>query len=303
METFLQQVFVGLSLASILMVAALGLTFTFGQMGIINMAHGEFIMAGAYVPYALQTGVLAGSLGLAFVVAIPVAFVVAGLMGLVLERVLLRRMVGRPLDTLLVTVGVSLILQQAARDIFGAQNVQVVAPTWLRGTWTLAGVVMPHTRLFIMALVVAVVALVSLFLARSPQGRRMRAVMQNRDLASVSGLRSGRIDAGTFFIGSALAGVAGVAVTLVGPIGSATGTAYVIDAFLVVIVGGLGKLRGTIIAALAIGLLNSFIEYNLSQVSTSASSLAKAAVFACVVAFLQFRPQGIVTFRTRGLAT
>lgn len=303
MEQFLQQMFIGLSLASVLLVAALGLTFTFGQMGIINMAHGEFLMAGAYVPYALQTGVLAGSVGLAYVVALPVAFVVAGLMGFVLERLLLRRMIHRTLDTLLVTVGISLVMQQAARDLFGAQNVQVVAPDWLRGEWTLGGVTMPHTRLFIMALAVVVVGGISIFLATAPQGRRMRAVMQNRDLASVSGLRTARVDGATFFIGSALAGVAGVAVALIGPVGSATGSAYVIDAFLVVIVGGLGKLRGTILAALGIGLANAFLEYRLSIVSESAASLAKAAVFLLVIAFLQFRPQGIVAFRTRGLAT
>lgn len=303
MEDILQQLFIGLSLASILLVAALGLTFTFGQMGIINMAHGEFVMAGAYVPYALQTGLLAGSAGLAYVVSLPVAFLAAGSMGLVLERLLLRRMVHRTLDTLLVTVGVSLVMQQAARDLFGAQNVQVTSPTWLRGRWELAGVVMPHTRLFIMALVVAVLGLMSLFLAKAPQGRRMRAVMQNRELASVSGLRTARVDAATFFIGSALAGIAGVAVALIGPIGSATGMAYVVDTFLVVIVGGLGKLRGTVLAALGIGILNAVIEARLSDVSASASSLAKAAVFACVIAFLQWRPQGIVTFRTRGLAS
>ncbi len=302
MEQILQQLFIGFSLGSILLLAALGLTFTFGQMGVINMAHGEFLMAGAYVPYALQTGVLAGSVGVAFLVSLPVALVVAGLMGLVLERLLLRRMLHRTLDTLLVTVGVSLVLQQAARDLFGAQNVQVIAPTWLRGTWEVGGVAMPHTRLFIMALVLVVVAVISLFMAQAPQGRRMRAVMQHRELASVSGLRTGRVDAATFALGSALAGIAGVAVALIGPVGSATGTGYVVDAFLVVIVGGVGKLRGTIIAALGIGILNAVIESRLSGVSESAASLAKAAVFGCVVIFLQFRPQGIVTFRTRGLA-
>lgn len=303
MTELLESLFIGLSLASILLLAALGLTFTFGQMGIINMAHGEFIMAGAYVPYALQTGVLAGSVGVAFVAALPIAFVIVGAMGLVLERVLLHRMIRRPLDTLLVTVGIALIMQQAARDVFGAQNVEVIAPTWLSGNSTIFDVILPHTRLFIMSLALVVVVALSVFLARAPQGRRMRAVMQHRELAGVSGLRTGRVDATTFFLGSALAGLAGVAVALIGPIGSAVGTGYVIDAFLVVIVGGLGKLRGTIIAALAIGLLNAFVENYLSEVSSSAASLAKAVVLACVIAFLQFRPNGIVTFRTRGLAT
>lgn len=303
MDDILQPLFIGTSLGSILLLTALGLTFTFGQMNVINMAHGEFVMAGAYVPYALQTGLLAGSASLAFLVSFPVAFLVAGLIGLALERLLLRHMLDRPLDTLLVTVGVSLILQQAARDLFGAQNVQVITPTWLRGTWTLGGVVMPHTRVFIIALVATVVGLVSLFLARAPQGRRMRAVMQHRQLAAVSGLRTGRVDAQTFVIGSALAGIAGVAVSLIGPIGSAIGAGYVIDAFLVVIVGGLGRLRGTVIAAFGIGILNALLESRLSDVSESAASLGKAAVLVCVIAFLQIRPQGIVVFRTRGLAT
>lgn len=295
MDTFLEQLFNGLSLASVLLLVALGLTFTFGQMGVINMAHGEFIMAGAYTPYVLQTGLLAGATGLAFVVALPVAFVVAGAMGVVLEVLLLRRMYGRALDTLLVTVGVSLVLQQAARDIFGAPNVEVITPTWLSGNVQVLGVTMPWSRLFIMALVAVIIAGVSVFMAKLPQGRRMRAVMQNRELAEVSGLRTRRVDRLTFFLGSALAGVAGVAVSLIGSIGSLTGTAYVVDAFLVVIVGGIGKLRGTIIAALALGLLNAFSELY------SSASIGKAIVFICVIAFLQFRPNGIVSFRTRGL--
>lgn len=300
MQTFLEQLFNGVSLGSILLLVALGLTFTFGQMGVINMAHGEFIMAGAYTPYVLQTGTVglfagAGGAGLAFVVALPLAFLVAGLMGLVLEQLLIRRMYGRPLDTLLVTFGVSLVLQQGAKDLFGAPNVNVRAPTWLTGNWSVAGVVMPHSRLFIVALVAAVIAAVSLSMSRSTQGRRMRAVMQHRDLADVSGLPTRRVDATTFFLGSGLAGVAGVAVSLIGAIGSQIGTGYVIDAFLVVIVGGLGKLRGAVLAAFAIGIVNSFSEY-----ATSAS-IGKALVFLCVVGFLQFRPNGLVTFRTRGL--
>jgi urea transport system permease protein len=299
-ETFLEQLFNGISLGSILLVVALGLTFTFGQMGVINMAHGEFIMAGAYVPYMLQTGTIGlftgvTGAGLAFLVSLPLAFVITGLMGVILERVLIRRMYGRPLDTLLVTFGVSLILQQGAKDLFGAPNVSVRAPSWLTGRWTVLGVTMPHSRLFIMLLVAVVIAAVSLYMTRLPQGRRMRAVTQHRQLADVSGLRTRRVDAGTFFLGSGLAGIAGVAVSLIGAIGSQIGTAYVIDAFLVVIVGGLGKLRGAVIAAFAIGIVNAFSEY-----STSAS-IGKAIVFFCVVVFLQFKPNGLVTFRTRGL--
>lgn len=299
METIIEQLFNGMSLASILLLIALGLTFTFGQMGVINMAHGELIMSGAYAPYVLQTkaGLFAGATSTAFVVALPLAFFVAGLMGVVLERLLLRRMYDRPLDTLLVTFGVSLILQQLAKDLFGAANVEVLSPSWLTGNWDVLGVTMPHSRLFIMALVVVILGVVSVFMSRLPQGRRMRAVMQNRDLAAASGLPTHRVDALTFFIGSGLAGVAGVAVALIGSIGSQVGTGYIIDAFLVVIVGGLGKLRGTIVAAVALGLLNSFSEYGTS------ASIGKAIVFASVIAFLQFRPDGIVSFRTRGLAT
>jgi urea transport system permease protein len=296
-DTILEQLFIGLSLGSILLLVALGLTFTFGQMGVLNMAHGELIMAGAYTPYVLQTEValFAGAGGAAFVTALPVAFVVAGAIGMALERLLLRRMVGRPLDTLLVTFGISLILQQAARDQFGARSVEVRRPSWLEGNWRLLDVTMPHSRLFIMALVAAVMCGVWVYLSRTPQGRRMRAVMQHRDLAAVSGLPTRRVDATTFFLGSGLAGIAGVGVSLLGSVGWQMGLGYVIDAFLVVIVGGLGKLRGAVIAAIGLGLVNAVAEYGTS------ASIGKAIVFACVVVFLQFRPSGIVTFRTRGL--
>ncbi len=295
MDTILSNLYIGLTLASIFLLVGLGLTFTFGQMGVINMAHGEFIMAGAYVPFVLQTTVLASLQGAALLVALPVSFVVAGLLGLVLERTLLRRMYNRPLDTLLVTFGISLLLQQAARDIFSANNKDVVTPTFLRGQWNVLGVSMTHTRLFVVLLVVAALAGVWVFLTRLPAGRRMRAVMQNRDLAAVSGLPTGRVDATTFFLGSGLAGLAGVAVSLIGPIGFGTGTAYILSAFLVVIVGGFGKLRGAIIAAVLLGVLNAYVEQFTS------STIGKAAVFAFVILFLQFKPNGIVSLKTRGL--
>ena len=298
MEIILEQLFNGLSLASVLLLIALGLTFTFGQMGVINMAHGELIMAGAFTPYVLQTGawgIFAGATGAAFVASLPVAFLVAGLMGVVMERLVIRRMYGRPLDTLLVTFGLSLILQQAAKDVFGAPNVSVRPPSWLRGNIDPLGFTMPYSRLFIVVLATVVVGLIWLFMAKLPQGRRMRAVMQNRQLAAVSGLATGRVDTLTFFLGSGLAGVAGVAVSLIGSIGFRVGSSYIIDAFLVVIVGGLGKLRGAVLAAIALGIISSYSEY-----ATSAS-LGKAIVFACVVLFLQFRPNGLVSFRTRGL--
>ncbi|MGH1489813.1 MAG: urea ABC transporter permease subunit UrtB [Acidimicrobiales bacterium] len=297
MAQLFEQLFNGLSIGSLMLLVALGLTFTFGQMGVINMAHGEFIMAGAYVPYVLQTGIgfLLGSADLAFMLSLPVAFVVAGLMGVTIERLLLRRMYNRPLDTLLATFGVSLILQQAAKDLFGAPNVGVTAPSWLRGNVSVGGVILPYTRIFILVLAIVLIVVIQLFLERRPQGRRMRAITDNRDLASISGLPVGQVDSVTFFIGSGLAGIAGVAVTLIGPIGFQLGTTYIIDAFLVVIVGGLGKLRGAVVAAFALGVLNSYTEF-----STSAS-IGRAIVFAMVIVFLQFRPNGLVSFQTRGL--
>ena len=297
METFIELLFNGLSIGSILLLAGLGLAFTFGQMGIINMAHGEFIMIGAYTPYLLQTVFFVGATSAAFWLALPVAFLIAGLVGLLLEVVLLKRLYGRPLDSLLVTFGVALILQQLARDLFGAPNVEVVAPGILAGNVTFLGVTLPKTRLFIMGLVVVVLVGVWLFQAKSRQGRRMRAVTQNRELAAVSGLRTRRVDQLTFFLGSALAGVAGVAVSLIGSVGSTTGTAYIVDAFLGVIVGGLGKIQGAVIAAFALGILGAFSEFWTS------ASIGKAIVLIAVIVFLQFRPNGIVTFRTRGLAT
>jgi urea transport system permease protein len=296
MTVYLEQLFNGMSVGSILLLVALGLTFTFGQMGVINMAHGELIMAGAFTPYVLQTGLLASTTATAFVVSLPVAFVVAGALGLAMHQLLLKRMVARPLDTLLVTFGLSLILQQAAKDWFGAPNVPIVRPSWLNGRWELLEVTMTHRRLFIMALAVVVIGAVWAFMTYLPAGRRMRAVMQNRDLASVSGLATRRVDAMTFFIGSGLAGVAGVAVTLIGAVGWQIGTTYIIDAFLVVIVGGLGKLRGAVIAAFALGVLNAYTEHFTS------ASLGKAIVLISVIGFLQFRPSGLVAFRQRGLA-
>jgi urea transport system permease protein len=293
MDAFLGQVFTGLSVGSVLILIALGLTFTFGQMNVINMAHGEFIMAGAYTAYILQD--LMGR-DVSLLVALPVAFLIAGAMGLLLELVLIRRLYGRPLDTLLVTWGVSLMLQQLARDIFGAPNVQVSAPEWLGGSLHVAGATVSYSRIFIMGLVVVCVVGIWLFLTRMPQGARMRAVMQNRQLASCSGLKTHAIDRLTFFIGSGLAGIAGVALTLLGSTGPTLGTNYIVDAFLVVVVGWLGQLKGAVIAAIGLGLINSFVEF-----STEAS-IAKVVVFVAIVAFLQVRPQGLFVLKSRGLA-
>ncbi|MDP9075695.1 MAG: urea ABC transporter permease subunit UrtB [Actinomycetota bacterium] len=291
MHVALSQLFTGLSIAAVLLLIALGLTFTFGQMHVINMAHGEFIMAGAYTAYMLQ-----GPFGRqSLVVALPVAFVVAGTMGLVLERLLIRRFYGRPLDTLLLTWGVSLVLQQLARDLFGAPNVQVRSPSWLDGGFRLGGVELQVTRLFIMALVAAAVVAIWIYLTKSPMGRRTRAVMENRDLAACSGIATTAVDRRTFFIGSGLAGVAGVGITLLGSVGPTLGSNYIVDAFLVVVVGGLGQLRGAVLAAIALGVLDSYTEY------WAHASPAKVVVFVAIVAFLQARPQGLFVLKTRSL--
>ncbi|MFH5211655.1 urea ABC transporter permease subunit UrtB [Antrihabitans sp. NCIMB 15449] len=294
MDVVVGQLFTGLSLGSILLLAALGLSLTFGQMGVINMAHGEFIMAGCYTAYVVQQVIT--SAGVSLFVSLFVGFLVGGLMGVLLEVTLIRRMYHRPLDTLLVTFGVGLVLQQVARDIFGAPAVNVVSPEWLRGGVETLGAVVPKARIFIMVLAIVCVAVLALVLKMSPLGRRIRAVVQNRDLAETSGISSRTTDISTFFIGSGLAGVAGVALTLIGATSSTTGQAYLIDAFLVVVIGGLGQIKGAVLAAFSLGILNSYIEY-----STTAS-IAKVIVFVVIVFFLQVRPQGLFTVKTRSLA-
>jgi urea transport system permease protein len=293
MEALFSQLFAGLSLGSVLLLAALGLALTFGQMGVINMAHGEFMMAGAYTAYVVQ-GVVADA-GFSLLLAIPLGFLVGGVLGVILEATLLRRMYHRPLDTLLVTWGVALILQQAARDIFGAPNVDVRAPDWLSGGVDIGVTEVPAARIFILALSVAAVVGLAALLRTTPVGRRIRGVVQNRDLAETVGIDTRATDRFTFFVGSGLAGVAGVAVTLLGSTGPTLGTNYIVDAFLVVVAGGIGQIKGAVIAAFGLGLLQSAFEY-----STTAS-IAKVLVFVVVVVFLQIRPQGIFNVRTRSL--
>ncbi|MBI4497821.1 MAG: urea ABC transporter permease subunit UrtB [Chloroflexi bacterium] len=298
MDVLVLQAFNGLSVSSILLLIALGLAFSFGLMNVINMAHGEFIMIGAYTAYALQLAAQSyfgsPSADITFLVAIPASFLVAGAVGLVLERLLIRHLYGRPLDTLLATWGVGLVLQQTARSIFGAPNVQVVVPEWLSGGITLApALVLPTKRLFIVALVAVCLAGIYWFLSRSESGRRMRAVMQNRDMAAALGVATRRVDALTFALGSGLAGIAGCTLALIGPIGPSLGTYYIVDAFMVVILGGVGQLPGTILAALVIGSLNTAFEFGSTAV------VGKVLVFAMIIAFLQWKPKGLMTLRTR----
>ena len=293
MDVVIGQLFAGVSQGSILLLIALGLALTFGQMGVINMAHGEFIMAGAYTAYVMQR--VLGDAGISLLVSIPIGFGVGGALGVILEATLIRRMYHRPLDTLLVTWGVSLILQQLARNIFGAPNVDVGAPGWLQGSIRIGGVDLALARLFIIALCLACVIALSAIIRFSTLGRRVRAVVQNRDLAETVGISTRATDRLTFFIGSGLAGVAGVALTLLGSTGPTLGTNYIVDAFLVVVVGGIGQIRGAVIAAFVLGLLQSIFQY------TTTASMAKVLLFVAIVVFLQLRPQGIVNVRTRSL--
>ncbi len=298
MDGLLLQVFNGLSLSSILLLISLGLAFSFGLMNVINMAHGEFIMVGAYVAYLFQNylaAVLGGTaLGLWFLLAILAAFFITGLLGLLLELGLVRFLYGRPLDTLLATWGVALVLQQAARNIFGAPNVQVASPAWLDGGLALSsGLMLPYKRLFILGLVLVCVTAIYIYLYRSASGRRMRAVMQNREMANCLGVRSRRVDALTFALGAGLAGIAGCALTLIGPIGPSLGTYYIVDAFMVVVLGGVGRLPGTILAALLIGVGNTFLEFNTT------ATLGKVLIFLLIIAFLQWKPSGLLALRTR----
>ncbi len=312
MQIWISQLFSGISIGSILLLASLGLAFSFGLMKVINMAHGEFIMAGAYVTYIFQT-FLAEPLrgpdgqkeGLVFLLSIVAAFFIVGALGYLLEKLVIRRLYGRPLDTLLATWGLSLILQQVARS-YDPRNVPVTAPAWLSGRVTLSmgegvpGVVFPYSRLFIIALAVICVVGVYLYLYHTSVGRRTRAVMQNREMAAALGVATRRVDAYTFALGAGLAGVAGSALTLLGQIGPQLGTAYIVDAFLVVVLGGVGSLPGTILAAIIIGTLNPVFQVWLSTAGfDSAASLGKVIVLLVVIAFLQFRPNGLLALRSR----
>ncbi len=298
MEVWALQLFNGLSLSSILLLIALGLALSFGLMNVINLAHGEFIMIGAYTTYALQQAALRFTgdpqSGITFLVAIPASFVVAGAAGYLVENALIRFLYRRPLDTLLATWGVGLFLQQLARSIFGAPNVQVVAPPWLGTALSVTGdLVLPIKRVFILALVTACIGGLYWYMYRSNEGRRMRGVMQNREMAASLGVSTRRVDSFTFALGSGLAGIAGCALTLIGPIGPSLGTFYIVDAFIVVILGGLGQVPGTILAAFIIGMLNTMFEFGTTAV------VGKVLVFAMVILFLQWRPAGLMRAKGR----
>jgi urea transport system permease protein len=284
----------GTATGAVLLMAAIGLTLTFGQMGVINMANGEFLMAGAYATYLTQQVIT--STGISVLVAIPVAFLVAGVLGLLLEASVIQWMYRRPLDTLLATVGVAMVLQQVAKDLFGAQGDPVTAPSWLGGSISVFGYEWPHRQLFTIVLAVAVVVALNAMLKYSSFGRQIRATVQNRELAETIGVSTRNVDRITFFVGSGLAGIGGVAIALISGTNPTLGTTYIIPAFLVVVAGGVGQLKGTVLAAWAVGVATAFLT------NWTSGSMAQVITFALVVVFLQVRPQGLFTVRTRALA-
>ena len=293
----LGQVFNGFSVASLFILAALGLALSFGLMRVINMAHGEMLMLGGYLAY-LTLQIVPGPLGI--LVAMPVAFAGAAVLGGVLELTVIHRLSARPLDTLLATWGVSLILQQAARNLFGAIGVEVTAPTWLNHTVSihsgfLSGLDLPDTRIFILIVAAIVLGCIAALLNKTRLGLYVRAVNQDRATAAAMGVNARLIDLAVFSLGTGVAGLAGVILALLGPVTPTVGQSYIVPAFLVVILGGLGSLVGTTIASIMVGLFTALIEIFVDV------SVAQVLLLVFVILFIQIRPQGVITVRTRAL--
>ena len=290
-------VFSGISLGSILLLVALGLAITYGLMGVINMAHGELMMIGAYATYVVQglfQKYLPGAFDWYLLAAVPVAFLASALMGAVLERSVIRFLYGRPLETLLATWGISLMLQQLVRSIVGAQNVGVENPVWMSGgVQVLGNLSLPYNRLVIIIFAVAVLLGVAWLISKTRLGLFVRGVTQNRPIAACMGVNTARIDTYAFALGSGIAGLAGCALSQVGNVGPDLGQGYIVDAFMVVVLGGVGQLAGTVYAAMGLGLLNKFLE------GWTGAVLAKIAVLVFIIIFIQKRPQGIFAMKGR----
>jgi len=289
--------FTGISLGSILLLVALGLAITYGLMGVINMAHGELMMVGAYATYVVQALVRSHAPGLFdyyLALAIPMAFFTAALVGVVMERVVLRHLYGRPLETLLATWGISLILMQTVRSVFGAQNVAVENPSWMSGgIQVLANLSLPWNRVLIVVFALMVLAAVALLISQTRLGLFVRGVTQNRAMASCMGVNTARIDTYAFALGSGIAGLAGCALSQIGNVGPDLGQGYIVDAFMVVVLGGVGQLAGTVYAALGLGVLNKLLE------GWTGAVLAKIAVLVFIIVFIQKRPQGLFAMKGR----
>ena len=292
---YLENLYFGLALGAVLLLAAIGLAITFGVMGVINMAHGEMIMLGAYTTYVVQM-LMPESIGASLLVSIPVAFLVSGLVGILIERSVIRHLYGRPLETLLATFGISLILQQAVRSIFGPLNREVITPDWLAGTFMVnPGLSLTYNRLYIIIFSLVVLAVLALVLKRTLFGLQMRAVTMNRPMASSMGIRTGWVDALTFGLGSGIAGIAGVALSQLTNVGPNLGQAYIIDSFMVVVFGGVGNLWGTLVGAMSLGIANKFLE------PVAGAVLAKIFVLVFIILFIQKRPRGLFALKGRAV--
>lgn len=294
----LETVAFGLSLGSVLVLVAIGLAITFGVMGVINMAHGEMIMLGAYSTFVVQelfrAFLPAGLFDWYLAVAIPAAFLVSGLVGVVLEKGVIRWLYGRPLETLLATWGISLILQQLVRSIFGAPNKEVANPSWMSGGLEVAGgFVLTYNRLYLIVFCFLVLGAMVLLLRRTGFGLSVRAVTQNRAMASTMGIHTSRVDSLTFGLGSGLAGMAGVALSQIGNVSPNLGQLYIVDSFMVVVFGGVGNLAGTLVGAMTLGVVNKFLE------PVAGAVLGKVVVMVAIILFIQRRPQGLFALRGR----
>jgi len=284
---YIERIFFGLSLGSILLLVAAGLAITFGVMGVINMAHGELIMLGAYTTYVVQL-LMPNHIEYSLLVAIPAAFLVSGLFGVAIERGVIQFLKGRPLETLLATFGISLILQQLVRTVFSPLNRQVVTPEFMSGAWQVNPVLsITYNRIYILVFALVVFILLQLLMRKTSLGLYVRAVSQNRNMARSMGIRSEWVDAMTFGLGSGVAGLAGVALSQVTNVGPNLGQSYIIDSFMVVVFGGVGNLWGTFVGAFTIGALNKFLE------PVTGAVLATIIVLVMIILFIQRRPRGL----------
>lgn len=293
-----QNVWYGISLGSVLLLAAIGLAITFGTMGVINMAHGEMVMLGAYTTFVVQEVIRTSAphlFDVSLLIALPLAFVVSGAIGILIERTIIRFLYGRPLDTLLATWGLSLVLQQAVRSIFGSSNREVGAPSWMSGAFQLGQLNITYGRLWIVVFALIVFAALILLLRKTPLGLYMRAVTQNRPMAAAVGIRTPRVDALTFGLGSGIAGLAGVALSQIDNVSPNLGQGYIIDSFMVVVFGGVGNLFGTLIGALTLGVVNKFLEPYAGAV------LGKILVLVFIIMFIQRRPRGLFALKGRSV--
>jgi urea transport system permease protein len=294
----IQNVWYGLSLGSVLLLAAIGLAITFGVMGVINMAHGEMVMLGAYTTFVVQEVIRTQAPWLfdwSLLIALPLAFLVSGAVGIAIERSIIRFLYGRPLETLLATWGLSLILQQAVRTIFGPDNRQVGNPGWMAGAFNLGGMTITLNRMWIIIFAMAVFAALILVLQRTSFGLRMRAVTQNRPMASAMGIRTPWIDALTFGLGSGIAGIAGVALSQIDNVSPNLGQGYIIDSFMVVVFGGVGNLWGTLVGAFSLGIANKILEPYAGAV------LGKIVILVLIILFIQKRPRGLFALKGRAV--